>query len=349
VPNTDPDRYLATLEALGPGVHQHLASFADGRGIIVGRQQLRRTKYRLGYVNIPSPKLKCLDIVYEGVVGSDEPPLADAARSYLQDQLIADFDLITLNHVRVDSPLMTRLREMGGELDIVEPHWVLPLVPRSFEKTLEHRTGKHRGNLRRLDKKLCEQFGGDVTVREFSRSEDIDEFLMLCAGITARSYHGAIGAGVVDNALWRSILHVEASAKRWIGFVLIAKGQPIAYDTGVVYDGTYHLEATSYLPEHRALGPGTVLLMRVIKELCERELTKLDFGFGDAEYKQSNGTVSWNEATVRLYGRSLRARSSRQLGLFTTKLSGSTVARRVVPAIKREWRKLLSKRDRRGD
>jgi hypothetical protein len=342
-PNTDPDRYLATLKALGPGVGPHVAEFAEGQGVLVAREQTRRSSYRLGYLNIPSPKLRCLDIVYEGVVTPDEPGMADAACNYLQGLLSADFDLITFNHVRLDSPLMARLRELGGELDVVEPHWVLPLVPRSFDKTLEHRTGKHRGNLRRMDKKLCEHFSGEVAVREFTRPEEVGEFLGLCAGVTALSYHGAIGAGVVDNVLWRSILQAEATAGRWIGFVLIAKGDAIAYDTGVVYGTTYHLEATSYLPEHRALGPGSVLLMRVIKELCDRDLTSLDFGFGDAEYKQSNGTLSWNEASVRLYGRSLRARGTKGLGGLAVKMSSLPVARKMAPRVKRLWRRVLTR------
>ena len=66
-PNADIDRFLTTAKALNENVKPYVALLRiDGkaRSLILGRWQLRSGGFRIGYLHVPSPLLKSLDIVY---------------------------------------------------------------------------------------------------------------------------------------------------------------------------------------------------------------------------------------------------------------------------------------------
>lgn len=348
MPSTDPERYLATLRALGPGVSACVTTLGDAEGVLVGREETRRHRVVLGYLRFPFLRLKCVDVVYDGVIAGSDPETASAVGRTVMSLLAGGVDVIRFNHLRRDSEVAAELRRLGAIEDPVQLHWVLPLVPGSFEKTMEHRTGKHRGNLRRMDKKLWEHFGGDAKVQGYSRPEDIEEFITTAQEITRASYHGALGAGVLDNRLWRELLQVEAGAGRWRAFILFGGGKAIAYETGLVYGDTFHLEATSFRPEFRQLGAGTVLLMRVIAEVCTLGARRFDFGFGDAEYKRSNATENWEEASVRLYGSGLKARCCGLVDRINVRLMESVLVKSLGGRVKKVWRSVLTRAGKQG-
>ncbi|HWO89852.1 MAG TPA: GNAT family N-acetyltransferase [Gemmatimonadales bacterium] len=58
----------------------------------------------------------------------------------------------------------------------------------------------------------------------------------------------------------------------------------IAYLVGLVHQGVYYAFDTGYLPEYAHLSPGLVVHYAVLRELCNRQIRELDFGF-DASYK----------------------------------------------------------------
>ena len=91
--------------------------------------------------------------------------------------------------------------------------------------------------------------------------------------------------------------------------------------------------------------------MRMVDELVREGIKKLDFGLGDAHYKQRFGNRSWREATIRLFAPSAKGLTFRSmLGLFGT-LDGA--ARRLLQRtgfldrLKTGWRtRLASTRQR---
>lgn len=90
------------------------------------------------------------------------------------------------------------------------------------------------------------------------------------------------------------------------------------------------------------------MLLRMVDELVVEGLERLDFGLGDADYKQRFGDRSWREVDVYLFSSSSRGRSLflymkavRWLG----KLARQAVSR--MPggyAIKGAWRRRLARR-----
>ncbi|MBI3843449.1 MAG: GNAT family N-acetyltransferase [Planctomycetes bacterium] len=355
-PNSDPDRYLAALRAMGDDVQPHVSIFRDGgavRALVVGRTTRRRIRCDFGYARLSTPSLRCLDVVYGGLITDKSPATAERVLTHFESLLAQGrVDCVMINHLPVEHELQASL-SMGGEnlrAGVANPaslHWRFSLVPGSYEETTQHFSRKHRYNLRRTDRLLVERFSGDVNVRCFQREDQIEEFVAGAAQIAGKSYQAALGGGFSDTPLWRAIVQCEARLGRWRSYVLECAGEPIAYQLGVVYGETYFLEATGHLTDYESFSPGTVLLLRVIQDLCEARLSRIDYGFGDAEYKRIYGTESSAERTLRVYGRRVRPSVARIMDVGT--LAASGLAKRfgrsvgVLEKVKKKWRAGLNR------
>lgn len=341
-PNSDPRRYAATLEALGPEVRPQVTLIDDGgtpRAIIIGRRSTRALGCRLYRFTARVPRLRCLDIVYGGIVTDGTPEAIAAVCGHLDSMLAGgEVEHVMINHLPVRHELFRPLADHHAITTIdcrgrADRHWRFALVPGSFEQTTSGFTGKHRYNIRRADRLLVEHFQGAVTLHRVTASDEVGAFVDTAARITAAGYQGAIGAGLTGSASHRRILARAAEDGGLRGYLLECGGAAIAYQAALVCDNVYHLQATGYLPDHAALSPGQVLLTRVIRDLCQAGLDAIDYGFGDARYKQVYGTDCWDEATVYLYGRTLGGSCARLVhraaGAATRLADRSGLARRL--------------------
>jgi hypothetical protein len=131
-PNTDPHRFAATVEALGDGVEPHvtlLGEADDPRAIIVARRSTRKLGCRVGYLPLPSPRLRCLDVVYGGLITDGSEPAKQAVCNHLRLTLEArDVDHVMVNQLPTDHELFGRLSRgfvftPGGTDGSLRPHW----------------------------------------------------------------------------------------------------------------------------------------------------------------------------------------------------------------------------------
>lgn len=353
-PNADIDRFITTVKALGDKAKPYVALLRiDGkaRAIIVGRSQLRSGSFRIGYLRVPSPVLKSLDIVYGGVLSDSSDIAISEVTSHLR-LLLADkqFDQITFNHLPYKDPLTIALRND----DVLKRriacsssnlHWQFELTPKSYDQTIARFSRKHRYNMRRMDRLLVEHFSGNVQLRTFKHPEQIDELISGATQIVSQTYQAGLG-GFSDTLLHRELVGLEAESGRLRSYWLECDGKPIAFQLGAVYANTYHLLSTAFLPQHKQLSPGQVLLVRVIQNLCEAGIEAIDYGFGDAPYKRMYGSSNSEEATVVLYAKTPKAMISQGLYKGITKLNdcGSCISQRVglKMLIKKNWRARLS-------
>jgi len=212
----------------------------------------------------------------------------------------------------------------------------------TFDETMAGHSSKHRANLRRLDRKLEAALPG-VTFEVVTEPAQVETYARQSEEVAHVSYHAAIGAGPPAPGAWRALLGAEADAGRLRSYALIHDGRCVAYQAGAIHNGVYFAEGTAYRPECAHLRPGVVLLMRVVRDLCERRVNRIDFGFGDAEYKRLYGTASSEEATMLLFGRSLRDRATAGVGRvvigLTDRLDTSPTAQRMRRRVRRLWRR----------
>jgi len=353
-PNADIDRFVTTVKVLGEKAKPYVALLRiDGkaRAMIVGRSQFRSGNFRIGYLRVPSPVLKSLDIVYGGVLSDSSEIAISEVTKHLRSLLVEkQFDQITINHLPLEEPLSQALNsdeEIKSRIDCssINLHWQFELTRGSYDQTIARFSRKHRYNMRRTDRLLVEHFSGNVQLRKFDQPVQCDELVTGAAEIVSQTYQAGLG-GFSDTPLHRELINLEAASGRLRSYWLECDGKPIAFQLGAVYANTYNLLSTAFLPQYKQLSPGQVLLVRVIQDLCEANIDSIDYGFGDAPYKRMYGSNNFEETTVYLYAKTSNAFVSRSIYKGITKINnyGSYICENVglKKLIKKYWRARLS-------
>jgi CelD/BcsL family acetyltransferase involved in cellulose biosynthesis len=354
-PNAEPQIFAATVSALGQASQPYIALFEDGadpRAIIIARRSDRPFRCRLGYLPLRSPRLRGLDIVYGGLItdGSDgaKRAVCDHLRALLRTRRI---DHLMINHLPLTHELFSSLIGLRGcdrasLRGRFEPHWRFTLADGPFENTLRRFSRKHRYNLRRTDRLLAERFGGDLRLRRITGARDVRTFIGEALRITGAGYQAAIGAGIGNPDVQEGVLHAAAAGGQLRCYLLLGAGRAIAFQSGVVCRGVYHLQSTAFLPEFGPCSPGRALLVRVLEDLCAAGVGIVDYGFGDARYKQIYGNECREEATVHLWANTPVATSARMLHRFATAANhrAAALTRRfgVLDTIRSRWRGRLA-------
>lgn len=348
-PNTDFERFVATTRAMGDSVRPWVmvVGHGDGRALVVGRMSKRRVSVSLGYTRIQTLPIRCLDVVYGGVMtdGRENSHLL-AAEAVLGELRSGRAQHVMLNHLPADDPVAGALLRTGKALIAEEDlHWRFAMEAGGFEKTLSRFSSKHRYNITRTDKLLVKAFGGRVEMRVFTSADEIDEFFVQTAQLAEKTYQAALGSAFADTPVWRSLLGAEAKAGRLRCHWLVCDGNPIAFQIGSIHGEVYMLESVGYLPEHTRLSPGTVLLMRSFADVLSAGARWVDYGFGDAPYKRMYGTESREEVTLHLYGRGgaalLAGAMDRSARTVAITMQGIVQQLGLVRRLKKDWRERL--------
>lgn len=102
--------------------------------------------------------------------------------------------------------------------------------------------------------------------------------------------------------------------------MLYLKGKPVAFWTGWTYRRIFCSSATGYDPAYAEHGIGTYLLIRMVEDFCRDDsVDVVDFGPGDASYKEQFGNDAWLERDVYIFPRTARGvvRSVARTGIGT--------------------------------
>jgi len=130
--------------------------------------------------------------------------------------------------------------------------------------------------------------------------------------ITKTFHYHVLGWNLTaSNAAFRNNLETWARHGWLRGYVLYAADRPLAYAIGYLSERRYQYEQIAYDPEYNRLAPGNHLLLAIVADLVESGVADvLDFGRGDAEYKRSFGSRSYEEGAMLLARRTLYARGA---------------------------------------
>ncbi len=201
-------------------------------------------------------------------------------------------------------------------------------------------------------KKLLADYSGEVRIASFASNTDLDVMIRDIEAVSRKTYQRGLGVGFIDNAETRARLRLEAE-RGWLrGFVLYLANQPCAFWLGTIYKGTFHSNFMGYDPAHAKHSPGMFLITRVVESLCGAEeadkLREVDFGLGDAQYKEVLGTSVWQEAGVYIFAPSAKGillnflkTSLGVLDRIGRKVLGRT---KLLPGLKSFWRGLVRER-----
>lgn len=352
-PNNDFDQFKMVCQ-LRPEVECPCVTVIEQNGqphaLLAGR--LERTQFApsFGYLKPVRISAKVMTILHHGSLGRLDEETAKKSVQYLWSLLGSGVaDAIEFHYLPENSELLEALRLYGsGWFCEKKPkwsiHWEMALPAEgSF---IEHKVGsKHRSLIRKKQRELESDFPGKVSWRWMSNFDDI---LGLCARLeelAARTYQRGLGSGFMDNEEYRQRFALFAGRGQLRVQLLEIDGRIRAFWFGTVYQGIFHSSETGYDPDFRKYEVGTLIFIRMNDELAREGIQKLDFGIGDALYKQRFGDQSWRETTVWLFAPTAKGMVLRSLLGLSIMLDNA--ARRILQrlkladSLKTRWRRSL--------
>jgi len=280
----------------------------DAEAMVFGRIEDVPLPCNLGYRTLYAPVVRSLTVGYRAtagrVDGETAPCVVDAILAALRD---GEADVALLSALDTESPLYRSLlaRTPGylRTVDQARPHRDVA-IPGSLDELLASLSKSTRESTKRYAKKLEKALGDDLAVELFRDPADVERLAADVERVAAKTWQRQFGVGFRDDERWRSRLAWTAE-RGWLrAVVLYAAGEPVAFWHGFAYGGRFRTETPGYDPAFHELRPGTYLLLRLIEHLCaDPDVSVLDFGFGDEEYKRRLADRTWQESTVTVHAR----------------------------------------------
>lgn len=310
VPNSDIDIYLSAVRTGGEDVRPYIILVRQNGNplaMLIGRIEKYSLKIGLGYKKLFSPRLKCLSIVYGGILGQ--------RKSYV-DSLIIDemsrmmssreVDMIFFNHLKLDSDIYRVVTTKpgiirSGRLPETEQHWSISL-PDTMDQLYGRYSPKNRSNLRRLNNRLEKAYPGQVKVMTYTKQDEVQKAIDAMAVISAQTYQTQLDGGFVDNDYTRDMLKLAAKQGWLRAYVLFIGEEPSAFELALRYGKSYFGLYTGFDPKWKQFRVGTVLFLNFLESICgDPKASFFDFGFGDAEYKRLYSDRCWDESSVYVF------------------------------------------------
>jgi CelD/BcsL family acetyltransferase involved in cellulose biosynthesis len=201
-----------------------------------------------------------------------------------------------------------------------------------------------------MDRLLSDKFDGTLELQCISRPHELPSFLRQADTILASSYQHALTGDATTVDPMNAILRVAADNGQLCCFLLRGDDRIIAFQKGVICGDTFWLLSTAFDARHRRHSPGQVLLFRAMRHLHAIGVRTIDYGFGDARYKQIYGTEYRREMTLHLYSRTTPAQIARYqrafIDGFVSRAQSIMGQLRLSNYVRRIWRSHLERRAR---
>ncbi|MBN2591383.1 MAG: GNAT family N-acetyltransferase [Sedimentisphaerales bacterium] len=356
IPDTDYNKYVSVIRSMGAQTEPFVMYCKkDDRllAMVIGRTQIKPLDLKLGYLTLFRPRLKCLTIVYGGIVGKPDDGLCltliDELMAQLQDKCA---DMLQLNFLRTDTTFYRAIRNISNYCPLqlkTDKHWRMA-VPDTIDKFYSARSRGHRHNLRKAKSRFEKVYAGDIRYVNYTTEAEVEDFLKTAAQISKKTYQYALNSGLVNDESTRARIKADAANGWFRGHIVFANNKPCAFLLGLKYENIYYMVNMGYDPSFKSYNPGLILFLKVLEGLCYNPTIEfVDFYFGDAEYKNRYGTEFWYESNVCLF-------APRMYPMFIKAIQGTTMymdaglkyvinKMGLVDKIKRHWRNLLSTKE----
>ena len=252
------------------------------------RSVVRRFGIRLRTWEILWPNdMGICDFVFAKTDGNRE--LLTALTRFLRTERGFAWDLLRLEDTLDDSCVQYSLRAAPPPLAVTFKHHSSKYIPcdGNYESVMGRLSGDFRRNLRRQTKKLCEM--GNVEFRFVTEPKDMEEAFWHFLHAEATSWKGGTGSKSAiqlhDDRIrfYRTLIDEFSRQGACAINLILLNGQCIASQLGVSTGDTLYLLKIGYNEEHKALGPGNVLLGKVIERCCgDSKISKISFITGAA-------------------------------------------------------------------
>lgn len=239
------------------------------------------------------------------------PPDAALHGRLLKSLLAGGADCVYMDSVPVESPCRELLKEAGKGYLTYAPGgprpWHLLRLPAGSAAYLSQMSSKTRQTLKRKAKKLAEAGGGELEFVRVDSAGQVADFLADAVRVSRNSWQQSIlGTRIDDTEEERAWSERAAEAGLLRNYLLKSGGRPCAFVVGYQFNGVFQYVELGYDRDFAEHSPGTVLLHMLIQDLCDhRPASLLNFGLGDADYKQRFGNVQREDMSVIIFRKNL--------------------------------------------
>jgi hypothetical protein len=319
----------------------------DGRlrAALTGRLEASSVTLHVGYSKLLTVPVRRIVFPIHGLLGSADEAgamvvkVAEDLRRGRADMAVFEFveEGTTLQRAIREAPVGGRMRD-GSPERIVHRYLVLPA---SFDEYLK----KHKGLVAKL-KKFEKAFKDRYEYRLLTREDEVDGFSEGADAVAKSTYQRALGVGFMNTEEDRGRMKAAARQGAWLGFELRIDGRTAAFWSGSHFGSAFSVWWTSFDMAYQAYSPGLVASTRMIEAFMKIGVTVVDFGPGDAPYKERLATETRSEETLCLFAPSLRGslvKGVQAVNQTVTHLA-RTRLKRLASSVKTPWRRLLAKR-----
>ena len=307
--DADPDFFLHIV-SISPDASPYVLLLERGErsGLLVGRIETSKLRIGVGALRVPSPRVRILEFTGGGSLGEIGPAEAAVVRAHLGAMLRrGEVDVVRLHFADPSSALYVECARLSGFFTrdrAVQPisYWTRRLDG-GGTTFLASISAKHRSAHRRHERRLLAEFSGAVRIDRFHDVASLTQLLTDAEHIARRSYQRRIGVGFRDDEIMRRRLKLLAE-KGWLrAWLLYFSDRPAALWIGALREGKFLLDYMAYDAALAPLAPGTYLGMKVLEELQNPQsgVRVVDFGPGEAFYKERFGTDKREVATLHIY------------------------------------------------
>jgi Acetyltransferase (GNAT) domain len=349
--DSDIDFYLEFIRSHHEVLRPHVVMlYKNGcpDAMLIGRLETVRISSKIGYYRTPGMSARVVNFVYGGLRGNDSSTNSgELLTSVIQSLRRGHADAAFLHQPSTDSFLYRAALALPNSLcrdrlSKPEKHHNVKL-PDAADRLFQGLSKGLRGELRRKKKKLHDDFAGRVTVKCYREPSEVALAIPHLEAIMKQTYQRGLGVGFEDTPQMRGRLALCAT-KGWLRiYVLYIDDVPRSFSAGTVYDGVYTTDYIAHDPTFRDYYLGKLLLMEVMESCHKEGVRGIDFGFGEAEYKERFGNCPLSESSVYIFApnmRGLMLNAVRTIsGSVDNALKATLERTQLLPRVKKLWRK----------
>ena len=322
--------------------------------ILVGRVDRERLACRMGYLRV-SPPARIMNFVNGALRGNPASENCDLmVNEILRSLSQGEADVAYMNFLRPESDLYRLATTKPGLLSrdyvrITQPHFGATL-PATVEEMYRSLPAGLKGFNKTKHNKLLREYAGRIEIKCFREVAEIDVLAQDVEQVASTSYQRGLGVGFKDNPATRERLRLKAE-KGWLrAYVLYLADRPCAFWIGDINQGTFGGDYIGYDPEFGKYSPGMFLLTKVLEGFCDANgegVTGVDFGPGNAQYKELLSNQRWLETSVYIFAPALKGVSLNLLRTLVGRMDQTVkkvLARTgLLQKTKKSWRAYLTK------
>lgn len=318
-PPADIDYFLTVVKSRQDVVRAQpyvilLSRDGEPETLLIGRTEDVQFKHKIRNNVLFEMMGRSLKIDIGGIVGNTSYANSVILISELIKSLKGgEADIAYFTEIPADSPIFQLAKTMPGFLcrdyfPSIEDHYKMTL-PSSIDKFYNARKNKKR--LRQIIRRLDREFSGNVSLKCYRKKDDVERFCRDAETIVKKTYQHALGGGFLNdftnNFERQQLMSILAERGGLLAYILYIEDKPCAFESGVIYQNTYYSEYCGYDPQYKQLRIGTILMLKVIEDLCnDIHFQYIDFGWMDASYKRRFCDSGWEEASFCIFRPTLK-------------------------------------------